>query len=492
MFEHLGPTPEVSINKPATNYKLYLSFLFMSIFVFMFVIGVNKGPSSQARVAEALIAEVLVDPSDKQIVATSKNFSVFDFIVDIDKANSSLYKLNILVEGVYDLDLISDLKLFHEGVQLGAIDSIDNQGKIYFNLADYKLKEGQNTFSLFFSNVDSLKNGQVLKFSIPNKEDISLISKGHVFRPRTEFPVSGGLITIIDKGQVMASNTDMVNDFLIISDVPQQMASFDLSSIGEKLDLKQVTLSYQDLNFKDYSVLDFVLIHKNKIISQAVASDGDIIFDLSEGIVLQDLVREKFYLYSMAMPIGSYQFFIKDIQTQGALSGLNVSLNDSVALNTVEAKPYFILLSTGYLNSQLSEGWNQLYSLNIKTVGEAPTYLNKITWQIDKQNLDIDAIEIWKDGEPYIANIVLKDDKLIIKTDGLNPLKIGQDYTKLLILANLVNVKPKAKIQTFILTDEEVADEEIMTGNILWSDGDNFYNGYKIPYLPLKPSILSN
>jgi len=70
--------------------------------------------------------------------------------------------------------------------------------------------------------------------------------------------------------------------------------------------------------------------------------------------------------------------------------------------------------------------------------------------------------------------------------DGLKPLEIFKDNTEILLLANLKDVGKKASIQTFILGDD------IDSSNITWSDVENFYNSYKIPYLPLEPSILSN
>ncbi|MFA6307826.1 MAG: hypothetical protein WCS88_00620 [Patescibacteria group bacterium] len=498
MFEHLGPTPEVSINRQGSRYSLYLSLLVMSVFVFIFSMSLGKGADSKAQEQQEqqeLYAKLFVDPSDKKIVDTAKNFSIFDFVVEVNKPETSLYKLNITVEGVYDLEVIKDLKLFHEDVQLGEINQIDDNGKIYFDLAEYELKVGQNKFSLFFNNGDSLKAGLALKFSIEDRSDIFLITNSHVFKPQTDFPVSGGLVSILDKGQVMAANSNLITDFLISSDVPQQIGAFELSAIGEKIDLSKIKLSYQNLSSStsdEQVALDFALIHNNELISEAVSNNNEIIFDLSQNIALQDTSREKFYLYTMGLPVDTYQFFVEDVKTQGVLSGVDISLSNKVALNKVEARSYFIQFSSGDLDQRLSEGWNKIYSLKIKTVGTGPAYLNKITWVIDKQNLDIKEIEIYKNGEPYIVDIILKDNQLIIKTDGLNPLKIEEKNTELQILANLVNIKPKAKLEAFILADKDFIDEETLSGNIIWSDGDSFYNGYKMPYLPLEPSILSN
>jgi len=403
-----------------------------------------------------------------------------------------LYKLNISVSGLYDLDLIKDLKLFHEDVQLGEIDKIDVNGKIYFDLSEYQLPAGQNKFSLFFNNGSSLKTGEALNFSIEKQEDIYLIKDGHIFRPQADFPVASGLISIANQGQIFASNIYVVNDFLINSDTPQQVASFDLSSIGEKIDLKKIKLSYQDLNSDEYQDLDFVLIHNNKPIAKATSNQGEIVFNLNKVIVLQDLQREQFDLHALSMPEGSYQFSIKDVQGLGALSGLYISLADGISLSRVEALPYFIQMQVGDLDSKLSAGWNKIYDLNIKSKGKDKLYLNKLTLQVDKQNLDIDEVEILKNNQIYIANVVLKDNRLIIKMDSTSPLEITSDNTEIIILANFSNVGKKAKIESFVISDKQAMGDDLADGNIIWSDGDKYYNAYKIPYLPLEPSILAN
>jgi hypothetical protein len=492
MFEHLGPTPEVSISRRAINYKLYLSLLFLAVFVFMFSMGISKGPSSNAQEPEVLGAKILVDKSDKKIVTTAKNFPIFEFVIDVDQADTALYKFNIFVDGVYELDFIDDLKLFHEGVQLGLIDNIDSSGKIYFDLSEYKLKQGKNKFSLFFNDGNNLKVGSALLFSIRDQEDVFLIKDKHVFRLQADFPISGGLISIVDKGQVLASNVYLNNDFLINSDVPQRLASFELSSTAEKLDLKKIKLDYQNLDSDDYQDLSFVLMHENKPIAKAISSEGEIIFDLSKIVILQDLQRKQFELHAISMPTGEYQFFVQDVYARGALSGVEVNLKNRISLSKIEARPYFIELQAGDFDNKLSVGWNKIYSLNIKTKGIDKAYLNKMTWAIDYQNLDIEEVEIWVDGEVYIANVILKDDKLIVKTDGLNPLEINKEATEILLLANLKNVESKAKIEAFVLSDEQPTDQEAVAGNIIWSDGEEFFNAHKIPYLPLKPSILSN
>ena len=371
-------------------------------------------------------------------------------------------------------------------MQLGGIYKIDTQGKIHFDLSEYKLNQGLNNFSLFFNNGQNIKSGSILSFSIESQEDIFLMKDDHIFKPDNIFPISSGLVSIINQGSVLASNAYVLNDFLINSDVPQQIASFELSSIGERVSLDKIKLAYDSFENEDVEDLDFILIYNDKAIAKARSTEGKIVFNLAKSIILDDLNREKFYLHTIAMPEGAYKFHLEEVRANGLLSGLDINLLKSIDLSKVWAKPYFIQFESGDLDKKLSEGWNKLYSLDIKAKGIDTIYLNKLTWQIDKQNLDIEALEIWKNGEPYIANVVSKGNKVIMKMDGLKPLEIFKDNTEILLLANLKDVGKKASIQTFILGDD------IDSSNITWSDVENFYNSYKIPYLPLEPSILSN
>ena len=492
MFEHLGPAPEVGMYRPGPKYKLYLSLLFLAILGFIFSAAISRGPSSRAMEPEILSSEVLVDSSDKKIVSSAKNFPIFDFVVEVDNANTSLYKLNILVEGIYDLNLLKDLKLFHENVQLGQIEQIDSTGKIYFDLKEYQLPVGQNRFSLFFSSGDSLKDSPVLKFSIPTKDDIFLISSGQVFRPRADFPVSSGLISISDQGQIMASNSYIIDDFIVDSEVPQPVSSFELRSIGEKADLKQIILSYQNLSDGADTKADFFLSLEGAPIAQASSQDGQIIFDIKKGILLEELSRKIFELHTFALPEGSYQFSLDNVSAQGVWSGADIGLPAPIALSQVEARAYFMQFQAKELDQRLTEGWNKIYNLQISARGAKTLYLNKFTWSIAPQNLDITALEIWYSGQPYIADIIFEDGQVIVKTDGQDPLPIGQEPTELLLLAKVENIKNKAKIEAFILPDDSPLDQENIFGHIIWSDGQDFYNGYKMPYLPLQPSILNN
>jgi hypothetical protein len=492
MFEHLGPIPEVSVSRKQAKYKLYLSLLSLAVFVFIFSWGAGQGAGSKAQEPPSLKTKVFVDQNNKKIVSTAKNFSIFDFVIDVDQPNVALYKLNIFVDGIYDITLLNDLKLFHEGVQLGEISQIDSQGKIYFDLSEYSLQKGQNKFSLFFNNGSDLKIGSALNFSIRDQEDIFLMSDGHIFRPQADFPMAGGLISIIEQGQVVGTNAYVINDFLISSAVPQQIASFELSSVGEKTDLRTIVLNYNNLDNEDLEDLDFFLIYQNNKTLKARSDNNQIVFELPQTIALNDLDREVFDLHALALPAGDYQFYLQDVKAKGVLSGVDIYLNNSVKLSKVKASPYFIEMSTGDLDTRLSSGWNKIYALDLSTRGIDEAYLNKITWAIDSQNLNIESLELWKDGQSYIANLVLKDDRLIVKMAGDDPLLIGQDSTEILLLANLNKLGKKAKIETVILEDNKALDEDSLEGNIIWSVGEEFYNGYQIPYLPLQPSILAN
>ncbi|RJR10330.1 hypothetical protein C4588_03545, partial [Candidatus Parcubacteria bacterium] len=225
---------------------------------------------------------------------------------------------------------------------------------------------------------------------------------------------------------------------------------------------------------------------------QTKSIDDKIVFNISDGIVLEDLNKLSLDLHSLSLPEGVYQFYVDQVEAQGMWSGQTVLLEDQVNLSTVEAKPYFVQFKLGDLDKKLSLGWNKIYSLKLQAKGKDNLYINKLSYQLNSQNADIDEVEIYINDQPYIADIVLRDGKLIIKTDALNPLEVTTEELEVLLLAKVSNIEGQAKVETFILPDKSPSEGEGLEGNVIWSDGDGFYNSYNLPYLPLEPSILGN
>ncbi|MBU1203371.1 hypothetical protein KKH39_05005 [Patescibacteria group bacterium] len=495
MFEHLGPTPETYRQKKVTNFKVYLSLLLMAIFVFVFSLSLKEGPVSGAYGVDSarLSAKVLANTADKKIVYQANNFSVFDFIIETEKDNISLQKLEVRVDGLYDLSLIDDLKIFHDGMQLGEVKEIDQSGHIYFDLEDYPLKKGQNLFRFLLPNNNVVNTGDVLQLSIENDWDVFLSYQEHLFTPDGQFPVQSGLISFVEKGQILASNQYIDNNFLINTNIPQQLSRFSLTTDSETFDVYKVIVAYEALgDTRTIDKADFVLLKDGQLLSQASLDDqsSDIIFYLNKPIFIQNNGLEYFDLHTLALPTGQYKFYLKNVSATGSVSGQDLSLHKDLYLSTVDSRDYFLQINSPDQNKRLSQGWNELYRMKLTARGVDSLELNKLTFAVDKYGLDISRVDVLIDDEPYIADIVIENNKIIIKSDIQNPIKISDKGNEISLLVKVDNLDSSAKLSARLLTDDQPISED-RNGNIIWSSGDIFFNSYMLPYLPLEPSILS-
>lgn len=491
MFEHLGPAPEVKIKRKASNFKLYLPLFLVALFVFLLALSVGQGPSSFAYPEEVAQVKIAVNSQPKKIINKASNFSIFDFVLDADREGVSIYKLSIATEGLYDVGLLNDIKLFHEDVQLGEVKTIDQLGNIYFELADYKLHSGQNLFSLYVPSAKSIDLDTKVAFSIKDRDDIYLMYQGHIFGPQGTFPLQGGLGVVVDKGSLVATNDYLIKDFLINSNLPQKIASFSLSAKDEIVDLYGISFHYQTANDID-ALSEFVLIKDGVMLAQAKSDeDHNINFDLVNPQALKSGKKISYELHALGLPNGQYDFYLKDVVAKGSISGLYLDDQEDLFLSHLDARDYFVEFSGNQLDTVLSTGWNKIYSLNIKARGMDSFNLHKMTWQIASHNIDIGEAEILLNDQPYIADILVKDDKIIVKTDGFDPLLVTEQGIRLDLLLDVKTVKEKAKIEAIFLNDKELIDDEL-EGNIIWSYDGEFMNSYKMPYFPLPVSILSN
>lgn len=494
MFEHLGPTPEVYIRKKATKFKMYLPFLFIAIMVFVLSLSISHGPISNAYGSDAakLSAKLIANPVDKKIVYQANNFSVFDFVIDTERDKVSLDKLEVMVNGLYNLSLIDDLKIFHDGTQLGEVKDIDKDGRIYFDLDNYPLKKGQNLFRFILPNKGVVHLGDVLQFSIDSDSDIFLNYKGHLFTPDSQYPIESGLISFVDQGSIIASNQYLKTNFLVSSNVPQQLARFSLTSDSEALDLSQVTIGYHS-DDANLDKTNFILASDDKLLSQASLDNdsNEIVFNLNKPVSLQNNDLKFFDFHALSLPKGYYNFYLKSAQAKGSVSGQEVSLNTNLLLSNIESRNYFLEIKSQEQNTRLSNGWNELYKMDIKAIGTDSINLDKLSFVLDKYGLDISDADLLVDGQTYIADIVIEANKIIIKSDAATPIKISDLGNELSLLVKVENVEKSAKLGARLLTDDQALLDD-RQGNIIWSVGDNYFNSYKIPYLPLEPSILAN
>jgi hypothetical protein len=117
--------------------------------------------------------------------------------------------------------------------------------------------------------------------------------------------------------------------------------------------------------------------------------------------------------------------------------------------------------------------------------------LNKLTWSLEKFGVNIEQAEIWVDGEPYVTDLIIKDDMIVMKAGWDEALKISKNV-EIKLLARVSDVDKGDFVKTHLLVDNQPKVDEDFADNILWSHQGNIFNGYQLPHLPLDPSVLSN
>lgn len=488
MFEHLSPTIDSKKYKKSSRWAMFLPALFFSVFIFLFSSGISQGPSGKALVDDSdFSANLYVDSNDKQIVYLADNISLFDFVLEPSSDGAHLRKLKINVSGVYDLGLLENLKLYNDKTQLGTIKELDDQGNIYFDLKDYQLAKGENYFSLRVLDNTNLREGDILKFAISERADLSLIYQASVFMPKANYPAESGNISFISRGYLEALNADNSHLEILASNTSQKITSFDLLSYGETVDLKALNVVIKGENADGAK---FALIKENKLLATALAEGDNIVFSLAAPITINK--KESFEIQALSLPVGEFELSLAEVLASGYNSGIIVDLKASLLLANFEVRPYYLEFKNSNLDTNLSLGWNKLYQLDLKSVGIDTLELYKLTWLLDYQGIEISEAELWIDNQLYIADLVLSDDnRLIAKAGWETPLVIKSVGSKIDLLVKVDKLEKKARIAAYLLNDKESMSGDDLSSNIIFSDGDNFFSSYKLPYLPLVPTVLS-
>lgn len=490
MFEHLGYIPDIKNSKPKTNYKVYLSFLLFGVMVFLFAFATGKGPSSMAQTYVSPDVKVLVNSADRQVVVSSPQFLVFDFIIKTEKEGVSLEKLKVSTTGLFDVDLFSDLKLYNNDTQMGSVLEIDQDGNIYFVLDNYQLEKGDNFFSFALSSNKNIKAGNVLSLGFDDNTSIFLSYQGKLFNAKGDFPINGGLVNIIEQGSLQAFKAFDNSNFYIDSNTPNVLNSFYLVTDAEPANLKKIVFRVEDSE----GILEnikFALLDDEKLIGESYIQDGQIIFDIAKYYKLNASTRNYFELHVLNLPAGSFDFVLAEVQAKGVFSGKDNLLVNTLDLGLVQAIDFMPKFYVGELQESLSEGWNTLYDVQIKSRNSDVLFLNKLTWSFESQGVHVDKAQVWVNDQPYVCDIVIKDNTITMKTGWDEALDVSAN-SDIKLLVKVSGVDKGDYIKADILTDKkpEVADD--FSDHILWSHGEDIFNGYQLPYLPLDPSVLSN
>jgi hypothetical protein len=493
MFEHLGHVPETTLRKNKGKTKAYIIFLLATFIFFTFSFSINRGPSSVAQEYVNPVAKIVADDSKRSVAIDNPRFPVFSFIIRTNVAGVELDQFKIKMGGIYDTDLLYGLKPYHQGVQLGSIAEVDEQGILYLDTEGYTLPAGDNLFSFILSTDQAAKVGDVLQFSFQDSASIVLSYKNHPFTPNGQWPVLGSLTSIVNRGSIKAQNTIYNTELKILDNAPRLVGGFALINDGEIADLYSLTFAYQELTEMELVDENFLLLNGKQVIAQGQldVDTKQILFDLAKPFVINNKNNTNFQLHTLSLPEGKFEFYLQDIVAKGFVSGQELPLQKQVRLSQVEAVDYYPEFSVGELQTKLSNGWNELYNFNIKAEGSEDIKLHKLTWSLDSDGTDVEAIELWVNDKQYMADLVVSEEGLTIKTDWEDPLAISRLGTNLKLLVKVSKSKPGASLRAYLLTDTVELAEEELDANIMWSLGEQFYSGYRLPYLPLEPSVLS-
>lgn len=492
MFEHLGHIPETTHGKNYTNWKKYIGFLLGTVGIFVFVSSLGSGPetsASQLVGGNYINIDIFANNQSKSLAADTPRAILFNFVIETDREGISLNKLNLNVDGVYDPSILAKIKLTYNDVQVGDISKIDG-ANIYFDLDALSLSKGENIFNLVLNNDSYLSAGDSILLSLEKSDSMILSYGGHAFSPDGNFPVYGGTVSFVSGAQIEAYNNFQVKKFLVVENVPQPLASFALLSGGEMSDLKTLTISYE--GDEDLSGSQFVLLHEKDIVAREEFVDREIVFDIDRSLVLKLDKKLDLYLHSLGLPKGEYKFYLSEVEAIGYASKETALLTDSLMISQVEVLDYYPELSLVKTDENLSLGWNQVYDLKTKALGDKNIKLNKLSWLLKTEGAQLSQAELVVDHKAYPVDIILSEDKVVAKFDWSEPLPISTTGTEIGLFVKVDSLKSKASILSYLLDDKTPATDDALDGNIIWSVDGKLFNSYLLPYLPLDPILLTN
>ena len=491
MFEHLGYIPETTLRKKSKS-KVYVSFLMAALAVFTFSFSINRGPCLVAQEYVNPAAQIVADDVQRNLAVDNPRFPVFSFIIKTNLPGIELSNLKVKVNGVYDVNLLKDLKLYHQGVQLGTISEVGTGGSLYFDIDGYQLPAGDNLFSFILSTGQATKVGNILEFNFQDQSSVILSYQGHPFTPNGQWPIVGSLTSVVEHGSIAAYNNIYNTELLIVDSVPRLVGNFSLANKGEIADLYSLTVGYRELSDNKLDNEKFVLLYNEQTVAKGSldVKENKIVFKFEKSFVISNASDSKFELHALSLPTGVFEFYLQDISALGFVSGKNLSLEDQLQLSYVDVVDYYPEFSLGELETKLSDGWNELYDLNIQARGSDDIKLHKLSWSLGSIGTSIEEVELWINNQQYMADLTISGEDLIVKTDWEDPLDVSRLGTNLKLLVKVSESQPGSKLSVYLLTDE-IKLSEVLDSNILWSLGEQFYSGYKLPQLPLGPSVLS-
>ncbi len=489
MFEHLGPLPDIKTKNKPKRFKAYGAFLLLLVAGFFVFSAVNVGPKTQAAKPDAPNISLFVDQTARQVVAQTPQMSVFSLLVK-SSLPVDLQHLKISANGLYDKDIFAKLKLYNGGVQIGQISSLDTDGNIYFDLNSYPLPAGDNVLDLVLSDSSILQSGDILQFSLADDSFLSINYQGKHILAKADWPLSGGTITILPKGVLSAYNNSKIASNIILSQGTSTVVDFSLAANAETVDLGGLRFIISPAN--DLSEAKFILRAGQEELAIASADNNELNFILDKKLVVTPQEPVILSLAAEGLLAGDYDFTLAGVSGVGFVSGQDIVLDKSLSLGTSHVQDNFLQFSNLPVDKKLTLGWNLIYNFKVKSLGQAKLAINKLTWQVNRLDLDIIEAKLSVDGQTQAADIIIKDDKIIAKMAANQLMYIDNNGSEVRLLVRIDRVNKNSRLESYLLADQTAPEQDIWLSNILWSLGDQMHSGYLLAGLPLDPQVLDN
>lgn len=490
MFEHLGP---LAYNRPKPKrwrHRFVVAFLF-SLGIFFLALMTVPGPSSWAADTSPKV-HWQSSALEQRVSKGSTQVQLFQLTIDSPVSGAGLQKMKIYVNGLYDAQYLSQLKLFHQGVQLGTLVDLDEQGYLNFNLNDYKLPAGTSQFVITLPETKAMATGTIMQFSIENRTDLELTYQNQRLIPTGKFPLVSGVTQIVDQGDWQVYNRTKQGNFVVPSQGRTLLGLMSLASGAELLDIKTIEFGLEQAKKQKNNNIEFVLINDGNIVATATSTTDKILFVINKPLVAKISSLLDIELYAKDLPVGDYLFSLKNITGKGYVSNNIISWTEPIVLSRVHSLSDYPIFESAVVDPSLRTGWNNVFSTKIKAVGKNKINFYKFTWYYKIKNATLRQAKVFVDSKYYPMDVIIKDNTVIAKAEWSNPLPINTEGHLVQLMLNIDQLGPDSVVEAYLQPDIITTDpDSIWDYNIVWSyDATNLKNSYLLPYLPLAPTIL--
>lgn len=488
MFDHLGPIPKIKLRKKPINYRAYFSFLLLALAFYLVAWSVTSG--SQTVASPNVQPQVLVDlPVNNQtIVLGSTNLSLLTLQIKTNVKGVAIQNIDIKSQGIYQPEFLAGLKLFHNGVQLGQLSALDDQGVLHFDLNGYILPNGDNQILLSAKDSNNLLAGDILNFSLEDASSISWSYDNKKYLAQGAWPLLGGTISVVDQGSIWAYNNLNKKDLAVFTNDISKLAEFNLAVDGEGLDLEKLVFKHQT-NADLESV--FSLSSADMTLASAKAKDGLLEFVLAKPLAIA--INQPLNLVLLGqLATGDYDLELVSASGRGWSSGKIIDLSENLVLAKVISNSELIKFSTLPVDKKIEQDWLAAANISVQKLGDEEVALHRLTWRLDSNLVKIKAAKLLVNDQIKDLDFIISDDKIIAKTAWSDPIILSDFSVNLKLLLQVEQFEKGAFIQTVLLGDEQPYKSDQWSDNLLWLTGKDMHNAYALSSLPLNPQLISN